>query len=150
MRSFGAKVPFFLRGGDRDLDRAGTSELEDSERDRDGEALRLRLAGGDRLRSGDCRLVRFGDGERRLRGGEGDLRRLSSSLPFLRSLRRSRERDRDRSRLLLYRLLRRGGLRDGSEDVLRRLRLGGVGDLLDEGDRRRLGGLSLDLSLLGT
>lgn len=94
-------LPFLRVESDFD-DVADVFEFDDEGRSGEGEALRLRFAGGERLRAGgDLRRSRLGDGERRLRTGEGDLRCFSSSLcrPFLRLLRRSRERE--RSSLLL-------------------------------------------------
>ena len=84
IRSLGASPrPFF--GGD--IDFGGVSEASEpngDDRRGDREALRLRFIGGERLREGELRRSRLGDGERRLRIGEGDLRRFSSALylPF--------------------------------------------------------------------
>lgn len=121
MRSSGARAASFFFFAAREGCDVADSEVDG--RAADGEARRLRLAGGDLLRSdgeGDLRRWRLGDGERRLRAGEC-LRRRFGPL--------SRERERS---LLVSRLLRCGGL--GERDVSRLLRLGS-GERVRGGDR---------------
>jgi hypothetical protein len=64
IKSFGAKTLSFLRGEFDFAEVAEVLEFDDERRSGDGERLRLRFGGGERLReAGDLRRSRLGDGE---------------------------------------------------------------------------------------
>lgn len=138
IKSLGASRASFLRGGDAELDRTESDLLT---RLGDGDSRRVRFDGGDRLRlAGALQVSALGDGDRRRRGGERDLRRFRPLLrpSLIRSVGGAGEED---CSLLVFRLLRRGGVRE--DELLRLPRFaGGDREAFDagpyDGERRRL------------